>query len=252
MRQPDEAVTVGGRPRHRSVDRIAAILEYAARTRAGVTLSEIAKELAAPVSSVQGLVNGLVAAGYLDEHGKRYFLGSAPYLLNRLAGRQPVSTVTHTDLEDIHAKTGLTTVLSIAVGHNLFYVDFSSSDPLFAYLAENYVKRSLIRTSAGWILLAGMEKRDLWAYIRNVHEDEQLLVDRFFKALPEIEQTGICASPHASDQGDGVSIAVIEEGKTVAAVGVVASQSVITQQRSEIVEILQESSQRWAARTIQP
>ena len=137
MAQSDEVGRARPRSRHRTVDRIAAILEFAARSHAGITLSEIAKKLAAPVSSVQGLINGLVSAGYLEEHDRRYFLGSAPYLLNRLAGRQPVSTVTHSDLEEIHEKTGLTTVLSIAVGQNIFYVDYCSSDPRFAYLAEN-------------------------------------------------------------------------------------------------------------------
>ncbi|MFC0449297.1 IclR family transcriptional regulator [Rhodococcus jostii] len=251
MGQPDDAAGARARARHRTVDRIASILECAARSRDGVTLSAIAKELAAPVSSIQSLVNGLVSAGYLDEHDRRYSLGSAPYLLNRLAGRQPVAAVTHTDLEQIHHRTGLTTVLSIAVGPNIFYVDYCSSDPRFAYLAENYVRRSLIRTSGGWILLAGMEKRDLWAYIRNLPEDEQPLADRFFAALPEIEQTGICASPNASEQGDGVSIAVRENGRIVATVGVIAPHAVITQDRDRLVDILKQGAQGWSERDIE-
>jgi DNA-binding IclR family transcriptional regulator len=249
--QPEGATGARARARHRTVDRIASILECVARARGGITLSEIAKELSAPISSVQGLVNGLVATGYLGEHDRRYSLGSAPYLLNRLAGRQPVSTVTHADLEEVHERAGLTTVLSIAVGPDIFYVDYCSSDPRFAYLAENYVRRSLIRTSGGWVLLAGMEKRDLWAYLKNVGEDEQPLVDKFFAALPEIEQTGICASPNASEQGDGVSIAVRDNGKTVAAVGVIASHEVITQQRDTLVDLLTECSRSWDQRSVQ-
>lgn len=240
MTQPDDAAAKT-RARHRTVDRIAAILEYAARSRSGVTLSEIAKDLAAPVSSIQGLVNGLVATGYLDEHARRYSLGSAPYLLNRLAGRQPVSTVTHAGLEAIHERSGLTTVLSIAVGGNVLYVDYCGSDPRFAYLAENYVRRSLIRTSSGWVLLAGMEKRDLWAYLRSVGAEEEHLVDRFFAALPEIEATGICASPNASEEDDGVSIAIRENGKTVAAIGMISTPTVIAEQRESLVGILQRS-----------
>nr|WP_231869049.1 helix-turn-helix domain-containing protein [Rhodococcus opacus] len=227
------------------------MLESAARSRGGITLSEISKDAGSPVSSVRGLVNGLVSTGYLDEHDRRYSLGSAPYLLNRLAGRQPVSTVTRADLEDIHQRTGLTTVLSIAVGPNIFYVDYCSSDPRFAYLAENYVRRSLIRTSGGWVLLAGMEKRDLWANLRNVAADEHPLVDKFLTALPEIEQTGVCISPHASEQGDGVSIAVRESGKTVAAVGVIASHSVIVGAKDGIVDVLRDRTRSWAARNVE-
>lgn len=237
------------RSRHRTVDRIAAILEGAARSRTGVTLSEIAKSLEAPVSSVQSLVNGLVAAGYLDEHDRRYSLGSAPYLLNRLAGRRPVATVNHADLERIHQRTGLTTVLSIAVGPNVYYVDYCSSDPRFAYLAENYVRRSLIRTSSGWVLLAGMEQRDLWTHLRSVADEDQMLVDRFFAALPDIQKTRICVAPHASEQGDGVSVAVQESGKTVAAVGVIASHAEIAARGSALAEILAESAAEWSAST---
>jgi DNA-binding IclR family transcriptional regulator len=236
------------RTRHRAVDRIAGILEFVARTRGGVTLSEIARELTAPVSSIQGLVNGLVSAGYLDEHDRRYTLGSAPYLLNQLAGRRPVSTVTHADLEKIYARCGLTTVLSIAVGSNIFYVDYCSTDPRFAYLAENYIGRSLIRTSGGAVLLAGMEKRDLWAYIRSLPEADQPAVSQFFVALPGIEETGLCISPNASPDGDGVSIAVREHGRTVAAVGIISTHEVILRHKGDLATILQESAREWEQR----
>ncbi|MGV0741683.1 IclR family transcriptional regulator [Mycolicibacterium sp. XJ870] len=236
------------RARHRTVDRIAQILEFIARSHDGTTLSEIAKELDAPVSSVQGLVNGLVATGYLDEHNRRYVLGSAPYLLNRLAGRQPASTVTHADLQAIHEQSGLTTVLSIAVGPNIFYVDYCSADPRFAYLAENYVQRSLIRTSAGWVLLAGMDQRDQWAYLRGVEDDERPLIDRFFADLPHIQQSGICAAPNASERGDGISIAVREKDKTVAAVGIISTHEEISARRDELAAILQDGERLWSAR----
>lgn len=245
MTHPHDGDGPRKRPRHRTVDRIAAILEEAARSRSGSTLSDIAKSLEAPVSSVQGLVNGLVSTGYLDEHDRRYSLGSAPYLLNRLAGRQPVSIVTHADLEQIRQRTGLTTVLSIAVGPDVFYVDYSSADPRFAYLAENYVRRSLLRTSSGWVLLAGMDKRDLWTHLRNVAAEDAVLVDRFLAALPDIERTMICAAPNASEDGEGVSIAVRESGRTVAAVGVIGSRAEIAERRDALAETLTECARRW-------
>ena len=234
-----------GRARHRTVDRIAAILEAVARSRSGLTLSELAASLVAPVSSTQGLVNGLVATGYLDNRDRRYFLGSAPYLLNRLAGHAPVSAVTHEDLARIHERSGLTTVLSIAVGPAIFYVDYCSSDPKFAYLAENHVRRSLLRTSAGWILLADMERRDLWAYLREVPDADQEVVEQFLAAVPEIQATGVCAAPNASVDGDGVSIAVREGGKVVAAVGIVGSHREVSRRRAELTEILTEHAASW-------
>src|SRR5215472_5271867 len=136
------------RPRHRMIDRMATILELAARSRHGITLTEFARELGAPVSSIQGLVNGLAATGYLDERDRRYVLGPAPFLLTRLAGRLPVTSVTHADLTALHDETRLTAVLAIVVGSDLYYVDYASADPQYAYLAEGFVRRSPIRTSA--------------------------------------------------------------------------------------------------------
>lgn len=245
MARVDDSMHTKSRQRHRTVDRIASILEIAARSADGITLSAFARDLDAPVSSVQGLVNGLVAAGYLDERDRSYTLGSAPYLLNMLAGRNPVSSVTHAHLEAVHARTGLSAVLSIAVATDVFYVDYCSTDPRFAYFAENYARRSLIRTSSGWVLMAGMEKRDLWAYIASLPAIEQPVVDRFFAALPDIERTGICAAPHASEQGDGVAIAVRERGKTVAAVAIISTPEKIAGHRDSLTEVLRQSARDW-------
>ncbi|MCU1513329.1 MAG: IclR family transcriptional regulator, partial [Microbacteriaceae bacterium] len=67
------------------VDRVAVILDAVARSRQGLTLTELSKAADAPVSSTQGLVNGLVATGFLEERSRSYILGTAPYLLNLLA-----------------------------------------------------------------------------------------------------------------------------------------------------------------------
>ncbi|WP_260395629.1 helix-turn-helix domain-containing protein [Rhodococcus sp. KBW08] len=230
------------------MDRIASILELAARSPKGQTLSDIARSIDAPVSSIQGLVSGLVSAGYLDEAaGKRYTLGAATYLLNRIAGREQVSSVSSADLVDLRDATGLTSVLAIAVGHSGFYVDYASSDPRYAYLAENYVRRSLIRTSAGWVLLAGMDRRDLWSYLASLCDAERVLADRFLVALPEIQRTGLCVAPGVSDAGEGIAIAVREGDRVVAAVGVIATPSAIAQRREDLVRTLRVHGQKWAS-----
>ncbi|KWX56993.1 IclR family transcriptional regulator [Mycobacterium sp. NAZ190054] len=232
------------------IDRIAAIMEFVARSESrGVSLTDIAHQIDAPVSSTQGLVNGLVATGYLDVNGRRYVLGAAPYLLNLIAGRQLVASVTHEDLNALHAEVGMTTVLSIAVGHDVFYVDHCSVDPRFAYLAENYVRRSLIRTSSGWVLLADWDKRDLWTYLKSLGADDAGRVDSFLRGLSSIRETGISAAPHASEHGDGVSIAVRERGRTVAAVAVVGTPAEIDKHRERIISALRRHSAQWLARS---
>ena len=235
--EPD--LRVPERPRHRMVDRVAAILEAVARSGEGMTLTAIAKSLDAPVSSTQGLVNGLVATGYLNERERVYTLGTAPYLLNVIAGRPPVTHVPHSALEGINEETGMVTVLSAAVGDDLFYVDHVSSDPTYAYLAENRLRRSLLRTSAGWVLLAARGNRDLWAYLNARPEEDSSRVEAFLDALTEIRETGVCAAPGAAEKGaDGVSVAVAAAGQTIAAVGVIGSFEKIDERRDDLVEIL--------------
>lgn len=232
------------------IDRVSTILDLAARSHQGSTLTEFARELDAPLSSIQGLVNGLVATGYLDERERRYTLGPAPFLLVRLAGRLPVTTVAHQDLEALHAATGMTAVLAIVVGSDLYYVDYASSDPRYAYLAEGFVRRSLIRTSAGWILLAGMEQRDLWAHIGALTAADADLVDRFLAELPQIRSDGVVVAPGASAEADGVSIAVSEDGKTVAAVGLMGSHADIEKRKEELAEALRGQRLAWEGRAL--
>jgi DNA-binding IclR family transcriptional regulator len=227
------------------VDRVAGILELVARNHDGLTLTEMARLLDSPLSSLQGLVNGLVAAGYLDERDRRYHLGGAPYLLNLMAGRHLVTQVGHRELEVVHADTGLTTLLSVVVGQGVFYVDSCSSTPRYDYLAKNLVRRSLIRTSSGWVLLAGFSRRDLWSYLTTLPAEDDENRERFLTELETIQETGVCAAPHISDVADGVAVAVREGGRTVAAVSVVGPHSDIRSRRDLLVEMLVEHRRRW-------
>ncbi|MBU8813106.1 IclR family transcriptional regulator [Mycolicibacterium goodii] len=233
------------RKRHRMVDRVAGILELAARNHDGLTLTELARLLDAPLSSLQGLVNGLVAAGYLDEYDRRYRLGGAPYLLNLMAGRHLVTQVGHRELEAVHADAGLTTLLSVVVGQGVFYVDSCSSTPRYDYLAKNLVRRSLIRTSSGWVLLAGFARRDLWSYLSSLPAEEDENRERFLHELETIQETGVCAAPRISEVADGVAVAVREGGRTVAAVSVVGPHAEIRSRRDELVELLTAHRRRW-------
>lgn len=234
------------RPRHRMIDRMATILDAAARSSDGLTLSEFARVIGAPVSSTQGLVNGLVATGFLDERDRSYTLGGAPYLLNLIAGRRFVSQVTSEALDELRAATGLTATLAIAVGWNAFYVDHSSSDQRWAYVAENYVRRALIQSSSGLVLMAGMEKRDVWTYLRSLPESEAWRIERYFQLLPEIERDGVCVAPRVAPDGDAVSVAIRERGRIVGAVGLGGSVEEIAERTEELVALLTARAAEWA------
>jgi DNA-binding IclR family transcriptional regulator len=237
---------VNARKRHRMVDRVAQILDLAARSGEGLTLTELSRTLDAPVSSIQGLVDGLLSTGYLEERDRRYHLGTAPYLLNLMAGRRIASVIDHRTLESVHEQTGLTTLMSVVVGRDVYYIDSCASEHRYDYLATNYVRRSLIRTSSGWILLAGFNKRDLWAYLRSLPAEDEALIDRFLLNLATLQEEGICAAPGISDVADGVAIAVTEFDRTVAALTVVGSAEVIQKRREELVLVLSNHRKAWS------
>lgn len=214
-----------------------------------MTLTAVAKTLDAPVSSTQSLLNGLVATGFLDERERVYTLGTAPYLLNVLAGRPPVTNVSHEQLRAVHAEIGATVALATDVGDDLFYVDHVATDSNYAYLAENRLRRSLLRTSAGWLLLADREKRDIWSYLNSRSAADADARDRFLGRLDELRRTGVCIAPDvAVDGGDGVSVALRENGRTIATVGVISEQEQIREQSDALVDILLRHAASWGLR----
>lgn len=230
--------TQSNRPGHRTVDRVAALLEAAARSREGLTLTELARIIESPTSSAQGLVNGLVSTGFLIEDGRRYRLGAAPYLLVLISGRPVVSTVRHEDLVALHDASGLTAVTAITVGPDVYYIDHSGADHRFAYLAENRVRRPLLRTSSGWVLLAHLDRRDLWSHLQAAGPEDQARVEDFLAEMPRILETGVCATPKSSGTDDGVACAVHEDGRVVAAVALVGTREEIDPRRAELAELL--------------
>lgn len=237
------------RPRHRMVDRVAAIVEAVARSE-GLSLTDIARRVDAPVSSVQGLVNGLVTTGYLDERERVYRLGVTPYFINLLAGRPSVHRVGHDDLAALHAETGNTTVVAVAVGADVAYVDHCSSEPRTAYLAERFVRRQLIRTSTGWVLLADWEPRDRWAYLETLGSEDADRVERFLASMDAIRSGDLLVLPGAAETADidGIAVPVRERGRVAAAVGVVGPRSALEERRDEIVAALRRHASAWHSR----
>ncbi|PKW15469.1 IclR family transcriptional regulator [Saccharopolyspora spinosa] len=235
--------------KHRMIARVAEILELAAREREGVSLTEFAQRLSAPVSSVQSLVNGLVETGYLTKSGRKYVLGPAPYVLHLIAQREPIRVVRHSDLEALHEATGLTAYLGINLAGRAIYLDHVTGDPAFAYLAETHAPRPLLRTAVGRILLANLDKRLLFEILRNVDEQDQPLVEPFLQEIPAILEAdyaatqGLVASDHWA-----VAAPVRENGKTVAAVALTGTPEEMKDDLDRLGVLLRERAQLWENR----
>jgi DNA-binding IclR family transcriptional regulator len=241
----------GSKQRHRMIARVAQILDLVARQGAGLTLTEIAQELTAPVSSVQGLVNGLVETGYLTKRARRYTLGPAPYVLNLIARRPLIRTVSRADLESLHRKTGQTVLLGVVVGGAVMYLDHVTNDPRFAFLAETHAPRPLLRTACGRVLLANMERREQHDLLRREPAGSAALVEQFLQELPAIRVSDLATTRGmAGPDYWTVATPLREDGQVVAAIGLSGTPDEMDGRMDELGTVLLEHVPAWSSRGV--
>lgn len=176
---------------HRTVDRLAAILEAVAPAPQGLTLSALANRLDAPKSSVHELVNGLLATGYLVERDHRVSLGPAPFTLMLSGNRLAAQEIERDLLPRIHDAVGCSVLIGIQVGMSLVYIDHIGEEPALEFAARNHNRRSLYGTASGKAILACLPGRDMDALLHSAMPNEQEEVDRFLSELPDIRTTGL-------------------------------------------------------------
>ncbi|MCW2718344.1 helix-turn-helix domain-containing protein [Pseudonocardia sp.] len=210
------------RPHHRTVDRIAEILETVTGAPDGLTLSALAVRLDAPVSSIQKLVNGLVATGYLAEVDLRYHLGPAVHVLSIRSGGSPTHHVRHTDLERLHADAGAPVLLAIRVGHDAVYVDWAGTDEPFDYVLARRLRAPLPDTAAGRVLMANMspaERRE-WVTARFGADEAGAIAT--LEAAATIRAEGLVRGLSGPVMPDvrAVAVPVRADGHVVAAVSI--------------------------------
>ena len=178
------------RHRHRTVDRISQVLELVAGRHEGLTLSELARDVSAPVSSMQGLVNGLVATGFLDRSGSRYFLGPAPYVLTLQARQNMARLVTHGDLTNLAEDGGHTVMFAVRIGDDAVTIDEAGNQPLLQYLARTRQRVPLLTASVGKVILAALPDDNMHDYLRR--SPRQDLVSEFVSESARSADRCVC------------------------------------------------------------
>src|SRR5699024_9406552 len=142
-----------GTGEHRTVTRVAAILEFAAQAESGVRMNEIVKELEAPRSSVHGLVHGLVAAGYLHATDSgQYTLGAAIGAL--MTERSPVGTAIRAAMEGLNLEFDESVAFVAIAGDSIVPIDAIESSLAIRYSPTIGLRRPLCPTSAGKCFLS--------------------------------------------------------------------------------------------------
>lgn len=224
---------------HRGVDRTVGILEAVARAPAGLTLTELSRILNAPVSSVQQLVNGLVAVGFLTEESRRFGLGPGAYALTMGADWSLVAPISHDLVESLSQELNCTIVLGVLVGDNVMYFSEAGKDPAIDYYARTRSRRPILRSSGGKRLLAGMPDDELQQRLRSLattHPASE--IDEFLRQLPEIRATGLArgdALPNIVAVAAGVPG---RRGRLAAALVAVSSPEDMCQRFDEVGAVL--------------
>jgi DNA-binding IclR family transcriptional regulator len=189
--------------RHRTIDRVAAILEQAsADPDHGVSLAGIATALEAPKSSIHGLLNGLLSVGYLVERDGRYVIGPGLGALLRASADRALGVTARRELERLNAATEETVLLGVQVGSTVVYTDQLESPHLIRYAAPIHQRRPLLTTSMGKVFLADMDERQVRRIARG-QTGAEVDVETLLAELDEVRHLGY--STNHLEMRDGIT-----------------------------------------------
>jgi DNA-binding IclR family transcriptional regulator len=207
---------------HRTVDRIAAILEAAANApEGGVRLKTLAELLDAPKSSVHGLVKGLLAVGYLAERPDGYVLGPGLHALLGAVERPSISEVARPAMESLRDRFDETVMVGQLIGGHVVYIAGIESRQLIRYSPMLNQRRPVLPTSMGKIFVAELEetarRRHVESFTDNRRRRSALLAE-----LDEIRETGVAVNRNETLPGlCGVAVGLRSQGTLVACLSVV-------------------------------
>jgi len=170
------AVAPAQRAGPQSVGRIFTILDSIARTRAGATLSDLARVTDSPKTSLVGLLAGLCAEGCLVRDGAgRYCLGPRIHALamQAMAGRE-LTELARPLLAGLVEATGETAVLgALAPDADLaIYLERVESSSSIRYAVTVGERRDLYCTAMGKALLAYFEPARLKKYLKSTPREK--------------------------------------------------------------------------------
>lgn len=214
----------------RSVERAVDILERLAPPGRALSLTELARDVRAPKSTVLAIARTLTARGILavDRETRSYRLGLG---LARFhpgsAAALDLNALAKPHLEALAQETRETAYLTVPEGDAVYYTCKVDSPEPVRYMAQVGVRRPLHAIASGKLCLAHMSDAEVRAYVRRTglpRFTARTVVTsaRLFHELGAIRRRG-----HAVNRGEfvpdlfGVSAPVTDEaGRMIAAVNV--------------------------------
>lgn len=219
----------------------------------GMTFAELARSLDAPKSSVYGFIQGLLAAGWLFEDQRRFYLGPAVYGLTLASGHIRAGLVTDADLYALHEATGVTVFLGVQAGDNLIYVAEAGSDTLSGYAARTNIRRTMLETAGGKALLVAMPEGQRNSYLRRRGADERELVEQFLGEYDTIKKTRIATNTVRGSVRSAIATTIENRGgEVVAEVTLVGSSTDILPREKKLSKLLLAHVDGWRERSTGP
>lgn len=141
--------------------RLVALFEALAKSEEGVSLAELSTTVAAPKSSLLGILRSMVALGYMEHGHDRYRLGPKSFRLaaDILAVRRFPNLV-RPILQDLAAKSGETIFLVVLdrLARRVTYADVVETANPVRYTVPTGTTRPLYASAGGLMLLAYQEQ----------------------------------------------------------------------------------------------
>jgi DNA-binding IclR family transcriptional regulator len=204
---------------HRTVSRVAAILEAAAESAAGVRLASIADDLDAPKSSVHGLLKGLVAVGYLAEREGHYTLGPGIQELFAPSKQPSLAEIAREPMSWLRDEFDETVMLGVRVGDSIVYLHALESEQLIRYSPPLHKRRPLFPTSMGKVYLADLPRPRVEKYLETRVTDRTRRL-AFLDEIDEIHHRGVAFNHSETVPGVfGAASAVRQVGRLIACLG---------------------------------
>jgi len=154
----------------RSATRLVALFEALAKSEEGVSLAELSTTIAAPKSTLLGILRSMVALGYMEHGHGLYRLGPKSFRLaaDILAIRRFPNLV-RPIMQDLAAKSGETVFLVVLdrLAQRVTYAEVIESANPLRYTVPTGTTRPLYSSAGGLMLLAYQEPGWIDGYIRS-------------------------------------------------------------------------------------
>jgi DNA-binding IclR family transcriptional regulator len=235
--------------KHRTIDRVTRILEEVVQ-RPGQSFIDLVQTLDASKSTVHSFINGLLAAGWLYEEQRRYYLGPAVYGLTLASGYIRAGVVTNADLQALHRKSGFAVSLGVQAGDHLITIAEAGNDPIAGFDARSNIRRTMLDTAGGKALLAARPEADCEPYLRRRGAQEGERVDAFLEQLADIRTTRLATNLRKDGARFAIATTVDDSsGQPVAAVTLVGATDEVRPQLNRLGKLLLRHVRIWSARS---